>query len=130
MKLKRWGFEPHDDLLRGCYIVLALPINENLAVTDFGHSSTLQFVIIRVLYQILFVFVYCKRYGKLVAAVWVGVDVKRTTLGYLCPSVLSLIFDVELPILAESYSFQFLTHSLSICLGTPLSAWRKGSVQR
>ena len=44
MKLKRWGFEPHDDLLRGCYIVLALPINENLAVTDFGHSSTLQFV--------------------------------------------------------------------------------------
>ena len=73
--------------------------------------------------------VYCERFGKLVAAVWVGVDVKRTTLGYLCPSVLSFKFDVELPILTESYSFQFLTHSPSICLGTPLYVWCKGFVQ-
>ena len=58
----------------------------------------------------LFASVYCERFGKLVAAVWVGVDVKRTTLGYLCPSVLSFIFDVELPILTESYSFQFAFH--------------------
>ena len=61
--------------------------------------------------------VYCERFGKLVAAVWVGVDVKRTTLGYLCPSVLSFKFDVVLPILTESYSFQFLTHSsLFVCV--------------
>ena len=59
----------------------------------------------------LFAFVYCKRYGKLVAAVRVGVDVKRTPLGYLCPSVLSLIFDVKFSILTESYSFQFLVHN-------------------
>ena len=73
--------------------------------------------------------VYCERFWKLVAAVWVGVDVKRTTLGYLCPSVLSFIFDVEFSILTESHPFQFLTHSLSICLGTPLYVWRKGFVQ-
>ena len=77
----------------------------------------------------LFASMYCERFGKLVAAVWVCVDVKRTTLGYLCPSVLSFKFNVEFPILTESYSFQFLTHNLSICLGTPLSAWRKGFVQ-
>ena len=59
----------------------------------------------------LFASVYCKRFEKLVAAVWVGFDVKRTTLGYLCPSVLSFKFDVKLPILTESYSFQFAFHS-------------------
>ena len=73
--------------------------------------------------------VYCERFGKLVAAVWVGVDVKRTTLGYLCPSVLSFKFDIELPIFTESYSFQFLTHSISICLGTPLYVSCKVFVQ-
>ena len=62
----------------------------------------------------LFTSVYCERFGKLVAAVWVGVDVKRTTLGYLCPSVLSFKFDVELPILTESYSFRFSFHNSQI----------------
>ena len=59
----------------------------------------------------LFASVYCKRYGKLVAAVWVGVDVKCTTLGYLCPSVLCFKFDVEFSILTESYSFRFSFHN-------------------
>ena len=57
--------------------------------------------------------VYCKRFGKIVAAVWVGVDVKRTTLGYLCPSVLCFKFDVEFSILTESYSFRFAFHSFN-----------------
>ena len=55
----------------------------------------------------LFASVYCECFRKLVAAVWVGVDVKRTAFGHLCPSVLGFQFDVELPILTESYSFQF-----------------------